>query len=445
MESTPSSLPSLASSAVKKKLNKRFSLVQVVMTAGIVFCILDILYIVRVVMDAEENDPASSRIQRSSDSTSPSSQQQEQQRKRKEQEKPDSSVGRSQPTEKGGNDPQSASLSQNNKEPIYALLREAGVDPESLGADTLQQLPSWDEVTRLYGDRPILVGLDTCERFRQQSDPAEHLIGVAGTFNTGTNLLAELLIQNCYIPERTQRYGPVSRGMRWQVPYGKHTPIVNETYRLTYHAHGDTDINTANVLVAAAIRDPAVWAPSMCRHEYAMEWTHDSKQHCPNLIATQMDVDLDASLIVGQTVPVSIQYAEFAQQHASMLDHYSDYYKAYYRQAQFPRLLVRFEDLIFFPKQVITQVCECAGGKLNYQDDNSQASSFQYVVESAKKGSAHGTKSQKTGYVDAIIKYGTSQARWRGMLPADLEYAKQTLDPELLAAFHYLAPPTLTE
>lgn len=102
------------------------------------------------------------------------------------------------------------------KEPILQLLRDAGVTNQ-LDTDTLAALPTWQQVTDLYGSQPVLHGLDTCPTFRASSDPAEHLLGVAGTFNTGTNLLAELLIQNCEMPARMAKYGAVNKGIRWQV------------------------------------------------------------------------------------------------------------------------------------------------------------------------------------------------------------------------------------
>lgn len=120
----------------------------------------------------------------------------------------------------GGTIPTQTNAEAGNKEPIFELIRDAGIDPYSLGNDTLNQLPTWEQVTSLYGTEPVFYGLDTCQRFREHSDPAEHFIGVAGTFNTGTNLLADLLQKNCYMPERVRKYGAVNRGMRWQVTYG---------------------------------------------------------------------------------------------------------------------------------------------------------------------------------------------------------------------------------
>ena len=69
----------------------------------------------------------------------------------------------------------------------------------------------------VYGKEPIIYGLDTCELFRESSDPADHFLAVAGTFNSGTNLLSELLIHNCHLPARMAKYGSINEGIRWQV------------------------------------------------------------------------------------------------------------------------------------------------------------------------------------------------------------------------------------
>jgi len=102
------------------------------------------------------------------------------------------------------------------KAPILKLLREAGV--RDIDAEMMERLPTWKQVTDLYGTEPVLYGLDTCQAFRESGeDPGEHLLGVAGTFNTGTNLLAELLIHNCEMPARMAKYGEINKGIRWQV------------------------------------------------------------------------------------------------------------------------------------------------------------------------------------------------------------------------------------
>lgn len=152
----------------------------------------------------------------------------------------------------------------------------------------------------------------------------------------------------------------------------------------------------------------------MCRHPYSAEWDHDDT-HCPNLV--------DAN--------VNIQYKAFLQQHESLIHFWNDWYQDYIT-ATFPRLIVRFEDVVFHPKEITQKVCECAGGKL-------KARGFKYIVDSAKKGAAHGT--DKTSYTDAIVKYGRETGRYKGMEQEDLTYAANHVDSNLMTWFNYQYPP----
>ena len=171
----------------------------------------------------------------------------------------------------------------NEDDPIRLLLMEAlGVDGDgneqtSVAIDeaTLQRLPSVNDVTELYGSTPVVLGLETCDVFQHHSttilDAAEHLISVAGSFNTGTNLLAELLIANCYIPERQAKYQ--TSGVRWQVLWGKHTPVDDENFRQSHRTYKnetgpnhETLITPDMIFPAVTIRDPFKWMQSVGRH-----------------------------------------------------------------------------------------------------------------------------------------------------------------------------------
>jgi hypothetical protein len=227
--------------------------------------------------------------------------------------------------------------------------------------------------------------------------------------------------------------------------WGKHTPITDEEVRQTHKVSSGDKIPSNNVFPAVTIRDPAVWAVSMCRNEYAMDWTHtntneiteESQQHCPNFVPKDIDFLQDDTLRNASSIPVMIQYATFNKSHHSMVDHWNDFYYEYYKQERFPRVIVRFEDLIFHPKSVVQTVCECAGGELKHESERG----FQYIVDSAKITEGHG--SAKTGYVDAIIKYGSAKfPRWRsgGMTDEDRAYATEHLDREMMNFFGYHYP-----
>jgi hypothetical protein len=169
----------------------------------------------------------------------------------------------------------------------------------------------------------------------------------------------------------------------------------------------------------------------MCRHKYAAHWHHDDA-HCPSLIPNAADIAKYHHLQSEETIPVLVRYKEFDKHHTSMVDFWNTWYQEYV-QAPFPRLIVRFEDIIFHPVQVTKIACECAGGRLN-------DGKFRYQVESAKRGAAHGK--QKTSYVDSLIQYGSETGRYDGYSAEDLEFVQQHLDPELMKLFGYKLAPT---
>jgi len=76
------------------------------------------------------------------------------------------------------------------------------------------------------------------------------------------------------------------------------------------------------------------------------------------------------------------------------------------------------------------------------QENGSGSSEFAYIVQTAKKGDEHGK--DQTGYVDAIVKYGTGENRWKsgGVTDADRQFAVQHLDRELMNVFGYKLPET---
>jgi hypothetical protein len=236
---------------------------------------------------------------------------------------------------------------------------------------------------------------------------------------------------------RMKKYGSESKGIRWQVPWGKHTPPLDEEFRQTHKTKkGDLNIEADNVLPAVMIRDPYVWMHSMCRHRYKARWalSKEDGAHCPNLVPDQRDIDEFPYLKHKESIPVTVTYSEFQREHASLAHFWNDWYNEY-MEVTFPRLIVRFEDLIFSAKEVTTTVCKCAGGNMKEQD-------FVYIVDSAKKGvGAHGAQSQRTSFIDAIVRYGKDADRLAGLTPADIEFARKSLDRNLIELFGYLDPP----
>jgi hypothetical protein len=338
-----------------------FSIVWTILTVGVVLSFVDVIYIMKHI-DSNSSSPATIQQQPQHNQAISSFVENQQAKLDK------NSID-------GSKNEKKMNLSERlaAKGPIIDLITEAGItfDPFE-DADLLDELPDWEEVVKMYGPEPVIYGINEghCQRFQEHSELGEHLVGVAGTFNSGTNLMAELLIHNCVMPERQKKYGMTNRGIRWQVPWGKHTPPGDKEYRETHKSAKDKNVDANEILPAVTIRDPLIWLKSMCKHPYTARWPNKDTDHCPDFTASSLTA--------------SVKYAEFYKKHDSILHHWNDYYQEYL-DIEIPVLIVRFEDLVFHAKETTRQVCECAGGKLMTRNK------FQYIVDSAKKGvGAHG-------------------------------------------------------
>jgi hypothetical protein len=152
-----------------------------------------------------------------------------------------------------------------DKERVIQVLRDAKMDKD-LTPEKIDRLPTWQQVVDRLGPEPRIHGLDSCHTFQTTIDPPEALIAPAGAFNSGTNLMAELLIANCYNPARKKKYA--SPGVRWQVNWGKHQPPKFRLDHGVYHDNKAEDMPNENILPVVTIRDPYAWLQSMCRNRY---------------------------------------------------------------------------------------------------------------------------------------------------------------------------------
>jgi len=240
-------------------------------------------------------------------------------------------------------------------------------------------------------------------------------------FSQGTNLLQELLHKNCAIKEKLAKcsYCP---GIREQVPWGKHSPA---SWRLNHLAIQASDIPQENMLPIVVVKDPYTWMASMCRHHYAANWFYEDK-HCPNLVPV---TDLEKSKFDDKAIPVRVKYnSSYVSHHESLVGLWNDWYREY-SEATFPRLIIRFEDMMFWTETVVKQVCECAGGTLLHDE-------VKYIVDSAKekKSAIH---RGSPGLLAAMTKYANSTQRKEQFTQDDLDYAKTSLNEELLELFNY--------
>lgn len=330
-----------------------------------------------------------------------------------------------------------------DKERILKILRESGTE---ITQEVVDKIPTWSEVTALYGDKPRIVGLDQCERFRRDVPHDDAYIAPSGFFNTGTNLVADMMPFTCKIPGRPEpkrgflkmpqmlnkgKPQPIrmKTGMLYQVPWGKHNPV---SWRGTHTAQmGAAGVEQTHVLPVVIIKDPFHWMGSMCRHKYEANWYH-VPEHCPNLVPDEHEFGMRGITRQTKSIPVHIRYPGLNKEYNSLIHLWDEWYTDYYNIEELPRLMIRFEDLLFHLEEVITSVCECAGGELINTKKGIHLQS-----EPAKKGGVH---NNSNGLLSAIARYGSSKHRLDGMTKADIEFANSIASPKLMKEFAYNYP-----
>eukprot|EP00536_Pseudo-nitzschia_multiseries_P005859 jgi/Psemu1/13819/gm1.13819_g len=274
-------------------------------------------------------------------------------------------------------------------------------------------------------------------------------------------------------------------GMLNQVPWEKHKPA---NYR-----HGNVSVLPPSVEPIDHDRVLPV-VLSMCREGYGVRWDHDSNHHCPNLVPNDFDrkrfrkkkqnnnkesdqtssvpVWMGRNPIDGPTWP-------------SLIHYWNEWYESYFYNfnhalethgeisvgstppdrdrveskptsnpsSKWPRLIVRFEDTLFYPREVMAEVCHCGGGRLIGEPSTDTDADIEtgsgdhsyrpqpqhdYSLEQSKP---HHTHEGKSNFVQAMVRYGTNATRLRNMTRDDIRFAVEHLNPLLMQALGYSYPP----
>ena len=263
------------------------------------------------------------------------------------------------------------------------VLEHMGVNrTELIERKLLHVVPPWWQILENYGNKAIVLGLERCEAFRERVS-VRH-VAPAGLFSSGTNVLQQLLYDNCVSPTPGQRQRLFNL---WQSPWGKHNPAF---LRLKHIAKNQEARNQSAVLPVVTIRHPYTWLYALCQSSYSLFWEH-RQDFCDRALFLEHPVRAD----FGSTLR-NMTYD-------SLIHTWRDWYLEYFQQTDYPMLVVRMEDLVFRPKDVIEQVCHCAGGTLR-SEIHPTTEPFLYVTESANLGKGHGN--HRSDLLSAFIRYG---------------------------------------
>ena len=72
-----------------------------------------------------------------------------------------------------------------DKDELFEILEQAGIEKKYLDKEIRYAIPTWTRVKELYGDHPVILGLDRCQDFKPQPDWSLAFFGISGFFNTG--------------------------------------------------------------------------------------------------------------------------------------------------------------------------------------------------------------------------------------------------------------------
>ena len=146
-------------------------------------------------------------------------------------------------------------------EKLLEIVSSSGLIVDRTTRDLMcTTMPSWTEVTRLYGDKPRIIGLETCAAYREKIRKANAypMPRVAGLQNCGTTAFAETLHAN--LPREQDPTIHVDYQRAYNVPWRKHTPW-KYRYNITstkYQWQEDKDL----VFPIVIVREPYRWMQS---------------------------------------------------------------------------------------------------------------------------------------------------------------------------------------
>ena len=237
-------------------------------------------------------------------------------------------------------------IKDSNVNSTLATNGEEGQDTDSTTVPTVTMeqiqsiIPPWSQIITNYGPDPVILGTERCESYRETVPLEDRLVGAAGLFSTGTNVLSNLLKSNCYRPK--DKFGKFHL---WQVPWGKHNPgFTRQHYAAPNYEHR----NQTAVLPIISVRHPITWIHALCLHSYSLNWYHSS-DYC------------NETLNLNKPVNARFGAAKHTM-YKSLIHVWRDWNLLYFEQQQYPLLMIRHDDLVYRPEPVITAICNCVGG-----------------------------------------------------------------------------------
>lgn len=160
------------------------------------------------------------------------------------------------------------------------------------------------------------------------------------------------------------------------------------------------------------MKDPLTWHKSMCRMPYAVRF-NGGMRGCRSTLATSENT-------VNWQENCSYRYP-------SLIHLWSEWHREYVAM-RLPRLMVRYEDLLFDGQNTVGALCDCFGGKRTRQ--------FRIPSGPVKTARSHSPASD----LSTALKRSNWSNRLDGLRSADVKYFRTHADNAILRYFGYSVP-----
>ena len=374
-----------------------------------------------------------------------------------------------------------------NEQRLFNMLKQQQQQSRSespADEETLQQLAEdlWDNIRDLYyhdsddsqkeevfgrfPNGPVILGMERCPEFRRKWG-SNGTIGVASLFNAGSNAFTKNLQSNLGMPGNNDRSVLLEEevnlnGVWAQVPWWKHNPMISDPIngRMSNWTHH------ASVLPIIIVRDFYFWRKSTCTASYDLEWDRGryTSSKCPGFVMRNATLEQDGAALASShskvvdkhEITFRVEFDLLPQKTSVKYPSLAAVWNAFHRQyldASFPRLLIRFEDTLFYLPEIIQSVQECAGASWKSPKDLSE-NDIQNTTAWSEEGrpnillyktasKAHGNSHQndkRSYFLTTIQKNANPFSRLHDMNKLEQDHTRHTLDPELMRIFHYTHP-----
>lgn len=135
----------------------------------------------------------------------------------------------------------------------------------------------------------------------------------------------------------------------------------------------------------------------------------------------------DTADAVVRTNPIQVKAHQtgfmYTDHYKSLADMWTEWHKQYV-DADYPRIMIRFEDTLVHAEELMHIISECSGAPM-------LPGPMKYFAEEARHFGGRGS------LLTSLMKLGRYDDLYRNLVSRDKEYVKTALDPDLMRIFKY--------